>query len=393
MALLLETKPKVDVVTLLSDVDIEWLSLVKHAATARPFQLRKAANKGDDMAFQRIQAIIVPKDADIEALKSEFGEDWFKGLNLENPEEFTDTIRYTLAEKSEFKEDTLDAVPIKGIENGLFYVGELRDAEKAESTIAAPINPMNVQIPVSDANQPVTESFGEIYWRKSNAFESRIRDILELYPDAAKRKKNAKEALDAFGQWLMEAIDILGNTAMKMEKPDPTKDLSTKLDKVLRAVKAKNTATKGESEMSDELLQKISDAIGGLAEKTEKNGENIEELKKAVIAMSGDGDTKPEDKKPDETQTGTEKTEKPNEGDVSAQILEQIKQLAEKTEKSSKDTEELRKTVTEIAEKQQSLEHSTTQTATPAEDTQTKGTAKKSEQPATCFDGIPGLPN
>jgi hypothetical protein len=107
----------------MSDVDVQFVSLVEHAANRTPFVIMKQA--GGDKMNKAVQAILIPSTVPEEEVQKE----------LENCR--TDEVKdggsfklYVQADQSLFKEGTLDVMKK---ENGVMYIiGELSDGASAE---------------------------------------------------------------------------------------------------------------------------------------------------------------------------------------------------------------------------------------------------------------------
>lgn len=140
------TRNKRDIVTFLSDVDVDFVSLVDHGANWTPFtSIKHDAAGAYLMPGQIIQAIIMPLEADIFELERLYGEEWFSRVNTDKRETYADKVRYVQRDESDFEEFERDAAFILkdiGDTGGHFVVGALKAGKRDEPVLKLPAGPI-----------------------------------------------------------------------------------------------------------------------------------------------------------------------------------------------------------------------------------------------------------
>ncbi len=137
------TRDKRDVVTFLSDVDVDFVSLVDHGANWTPFtSIKHDATGVSLMPGQIIQAIIMPLEVDIIELERLYGEEWFGQVDIAKKEEFEATVRYVQRDDADFEEFEREAAfVLKDIADtgGHFVVGTLKADKRNEPALEIPL--------------------------------------------------------------------------------------------------------------------------------------------------------------------------------------------------------------------------------------------------------------
>lgn len=218
-------------INLLSDVDAEFVSLVRHGANRMPFRIIKEEKKGGGrMEIQALQSILAPKGVDFEALASNKGLEYLSEAKFDKIEEYGDTQKAVQVPLDLFNIDTLNLLKL-GDTGAMAIVGTLKeDADKsqiitigkedAEKIAEIPIAPMDAIIGDQEAaaSQALVASF-------KNMFEAELYSMLDivhgvLKQSAApikKRKASIMSAVDAFKEFVLIGLDAVGESSVKFD--------------------------------------------------------------------------------------------------------------------------------------------------------------------------------
>lgn len=203
-----ETTEKYVKVNKLTELDVEFISLVPKGANRIPFQIVKSED-GTNMAGQVIQSFIMPNTAEFDELKKQPGNEWMAEIELGKCEksEFQNYRRFTLVNKSEFDEGSLDATPVG---DGWVVTGQLKDAKKLEKASIPMITvPASYQTSAGDLIQTQLWHFTDIMWAS----------LYQAAADPKKRKTNIMNALSNFWDFLSAILDEIPASALKGEQP------------------------------------------------------------------------------------------------------------------------------------------------------------------------------
>lgn len=135
-------RDKRDIVTFLSDVTVDFVSLVDHGANWSPFALIKNSTRGDvPMPGQVIQAIVMPLEMDIAHLRNLYGDEWFNRVQTHKRDNFAKKVRFTQRDETDFEEyDKKAAFVLRDIADtgGHFVVGTLKSEKRSEQALMLP---------------------------------------------------------------------------------------------------------------------------------------------------------------------------------------------------------------------------------------------------------------
>ena len=153
------TETKSDEVVLLEDVDVEFVSLVKHGANQSPFRVVKTENKRrPNKMLKVIQSILLPKSVELKDLAEKEGLEWLSEAKVEKVEDFDEYKKVVQIPEDQFAPVSLQMVKLH--ENGSFaLVGELVDETAAKSALTlGEIKQKDIEIQASPMDQPIAES-------------------------------------------------------------------------------------------------------------------------------------------------------------------------------------------------------------------------------------------
>lgn len=246
MSVKITAQPKRDVVTFLSDVDVGFVSLVKHGANWTPWTTIKNDGKVN-MPGQVIQSILLPIDRDISTLKEQFGDEWFGRVKSDQPKQFKALKRYTQLSEELFQEHARGAAfRLTDIPGGGFFVSGSLKAAKADALMVPEIEPMEATVATVDRG-PMDISFADMFYSKIDDYVSVVRGIMGLNGDAQTRIRAHNDAWKAVDAFVRNALTQIGNQTIKMDVVRP---------------EAGNTDT-GDSLMNDEQLKAFIAELAG----------------------------------------------------------------------------------------------------------------------------------
>ena len=158
MPIHIATRGKRDIVTFLSDVTVDFVSLVDHGANWSPFALIKHDARGEVfMPGQVIQAIVMPVEMDVDRLRRLYGDEWFTMVRTDKRHHSSTRVRYTQRNESDFEEYERNAAfVLRDIADtgGHFVVGTLRAEKRTEPALMLPW----AGISTSNSAEPLTRS-------------------------------------------------------------------------------------------------------------------------------------------------------------------------------------------------------------------------------------------
>lgn len=221
MSIKITAKPKKDVITLLSDVDVGFVSLVKHGANWTPWAAIK--NEGNTMPGQAIQSILMPIDKDISALKEQFGDQWFALVKSDDTVKFKEWKRYVQIPEDAFQEHSRGAAfkvtDIPG--GGMFVCGTLK-AAKADALTLPDVMPMDTPVATVDMGQ-LQVTFRDVFFDKVDSYVDVVRGIMSLNGDAKTRIRTHTDAWKAVDDFVRTMLAQIGDQAVKLDRPEAGK--------------------------------------------------------------------------------------------------------------------------------------------------------------------------
>lgn len=322
----------------LSNVDPEFVSLVRHGANRQGFRVVKGDQEGGRMPGNVIHSVLVPSGRSLSEVAQEKDCGWVNDLIPTEGKAKGDYVEFQQAPTDRFKADTLQMRRI-GDSGALAVVGEVEKQVEAD-VMVLPDSPDTKPIASVDV-PPMQFSFRDLFFKELDAFLSTVEGTMSQSSlDAGARKKAVMNAHKAFGGFLTMALDALNKVSS--EKADV--DLSD-LRQVLSGVAAQNkggsdplTEAGGFDDMfkdKDEAAQFIAGAVRteleahGLIQKEEDKVQSLAESVKAlndqVAALTAKLESSESDSGSDETED-KDKSDSAPEGD-------RVKALEEKMDK------------------------------------------------------------
>ena len=281
MAAVLETIEKEKEVNYLSNVDVQFVSLVKHGAIRQPFRLIKSDE--EDVMAKAIQTVMVAKPETIETLVEKEGLGWLSDADPKKKSEFDEYFAYEQQPIEDFEQDKLELVKVGP---GVFVLAGPALKQKADG-LNLPESPMGSTI--ATVQPPAVEiSFGEGFYKELDSFISGVMGHMNQTQADGKARKKAVLALHKnFGDFLAMALDRLPNTQVKFD--------------------ARKFHEKGDDSMSELTEARVQEMIteslkAGFEELKTTFKSEVEELLKANAPKEGEkpeGDAHPEDAKPE----------------------------------------------------------------------------------------------
>ncbi len=243
------TRNKRDTVTFLSDVDVDFVSLVDHGANWTPFTLIKHHAVGVSiMPGQVIQAIIMPLERDIAELQRLYGQEWFNRVDTAKREDCTDEVRYVQREESDFEEFDRDAAFILhdiGDTGGRFVVGTLKAGKRNEPALEVPTKLTAGDHESVETNRSPNDDKGEcmtvdeitnLIAESTAAAEARMMEKVEKRLGEVERASQVNESRQPAGELNPDNADT-DDPAGKSDSQDSLEGIIRQLDALSDRVK------------------------------------------------------------------------------------------------------------------------------------------------------------
>ena len=232
MGVKLVQESKTKEVDLLKDVNVEYVSLVKHGANRMPFRVVKSQSEGGDDSNMRyaIQSILLPKGTSLEDITAMKGLEYLADARTEK-QEFDGYDKLHQIDPKMFDAETMQLLKVG---DGWLLVGKLSEKadvdealtlgkEQVEKLAEIPMSPMDSIIgdPDAAAQQALAMQFRELFEKELYAMLDVVHGSLkQAGTDPKKRKSTIISAIDGFKSFLIVGLDAIGNSAAKMEKTD-----------------------------------------------------------------------------------------------------------------------------------------------------------------------------
>lgn len=220
-------------VNFLEDVDVEFVSLVRHGANQMPFRIIKEEKGGGMPNMMIVQRILVAKHLNMKELPGLEGAGWLADAHLENA---VDKGPYFVSEQADldlFDTSTLKMVKVH--DDGVWaLVGGVKEGTDTKAMISLdtehekvakemPVSPMDAAVPMPSSMQTVV-SFRELFFRELDSMlDVVIGSLNKSAGDTKKRKEVVLSALDSFRSFLAIGLDALGEESAKIEKIEAKK--------------------------------------------------------------------------------------------------------------------------------------------------------------------------
>lgn len=265
-------------VTFMSDPDIDFISLVGHAANQQPFKIMKGQVKGDENMNKVIHSILVPKDIDEDKLKELEDSYSFEEKDEESLEGFN-VYKQVADEEVDLESKNLAVVDKDAGIYGI--VAEKKEESKAETvdkesmdwaTIDGIVDAMfsMEDIVLGVLRQPEAET-GQRKDMVSNAIENFTKHVEAILSQAKSEDVIDLESIELKGENVKEL-----RTQKQPEKDEPEVDIEEKLealkttifDKLEEKAEEKSQAKIDEfKEEYDKMKKELNDNLNAEIEK------------------------------------------------------------------------------------------------------------------------------
>lgn len=371
MPVQVETRAKRDVVTLLSNVDVGFVSLVKHGANWTPFTAIKNDCGDVEMAGQVIQAILMPTDKDVNDLKDLYGDAWFSRVKTGDVEKHEHFTRFIQRAEEDFSETTREAafhLVDAGRTGGYFVCGTLKAEKASADALTVPEDSMAQTL--VQVTREVNLSFADVFYRKIDEYLRIIESAMELHIDPEKRISAHNDAWKAIDEFVRAAFSKLGESAVKMVRPDVPGIAATDT----KPAKPGNDNRRG-IDMTKEEVQGI------VTEIVSKEVQNAVKAEVPNILKDGPGKI---EAAPEIVESMPQSRQTVNPHEESLGVQNALNDLTAKLEK-------LEDRLSAVAKRQESLEHATVRLSSSPEDPSLRaddGDRYDATNPGAAFKGM-----
>lgn len=295
-----------DEIFLLSNVDVEFVSLVKHGANRIPFQVLKE-EKGGNQMNKVVTSILIPANLDAEKV-----EKYLDGYRTDEVEEFDSFKSYTQVAKEDFDPDTADVI----------HLGE--EGDKVLAVVAA------LKEEAKD-EEKVVEKEALDYATLDSLYE-------ELYAMAdivsgACRQQSVEGGMRR--KTILSAIDNFRSFAEMLLKAIKDEDLKAVTAGVLKEVIDKADALDAECPDCGWAAGLASDAIGKVIHKGCTNP-----MEKVKAAEEKEEDVEEKEQEAEETEAEEKTENQETEAEATEESTEEAKEEETEVTEEAEETEE-----------------------------------------------------
>ncbi len=220
-------------VTMMTQPEAHFVSLVKHAANRMPFRVIKSQKGGESnsMSFV-VQSILVPKEmagpkgSELEKLVGVKGNEWLAEANVAKAEQHEDYVKLVQVPAAKMDAESVQMVKLPG--GAIALVGKTAagvDASKMLTVNKSQIPQSTTREPMSvEGDAPYVEpayvslgpTFGDLLYDETDHMMDIIFGTLrQSASDLPTMKKTILGAVDSFRQFLVIALDQLAPVAAK----------------------------------------------------------------------------------------------------------------------------------------------------------------------------------
>lgn len=217
-------------VTMLTDVDVKFVSLVRHGANQQPFRVLKSEEKGGEPMNKIlvVQSILLPEHVDFADLAKKEGLGWLSDAKTDNIREFESYKKVVQVPDEKMNIDSIQMVKLHK-DGAWALVGQLAEGHEAKDVLtvgedlvqkleALLSNPMDMEVAEVPAPN-IAVTFRQVFDKELGSFLDVFYGSLnQTYQNGAARKKMIMNALDAFKSFLSVGLDAMGKEAVKMER-------------------------------------------------------------------------------------------------------------------------------------------------------------------------------
>jgi len=246
-------------VTMMTQPEAHFVSLVKHGANRMPFRVIKSQKGGEDLSMSMVvQSILVPKGsvgpkgAELEKLIGLKGNEWLAEASVEKAQAHEDYVRLEQVPAAKMDSSSMQMIRLPG--GALALVGKLQPDSGVKNALtvntqqvqkdgdAVPAAPFHAPLQVEDQiaggsddmqlfAQALGPTFADLFFSELDSMvDIVIGSMKQSAGDIKSRKKTILAAVDAFRQFLATSLDILS--------PEAAKSVAEKFEPLTRALKS-----------------------------------------------------------------------------------------------------------------------------------------------------------
>lgn len=281
-------------IIMLSDVDVHFVSLVRHGANQQPFRVVKSEDKGGVLVSKDalvLQSLLVVKGMDVSKLAEKGGLAWLSAVDYSHLQEFDGYSKMVQVPEDKMDMDSMQMVKVHP-DGAWVLVGKLAEGEKVDNVlmVSADVVDKALDIMIRPMDQAVASaptvaiSFGQLFDRELSAFLDVVYGTFnQSGSNVATRKKTIMSAIDALKMFLSVGIDSLGDGVVKLEK-------MSRLQPVTDSIDVETASTKDASHlaMHNDVLNKESASKNSKGGKSMFNFESEKDFTDAVALIVKD---------------------------------------------------------------------------------------------------------
>lgn len=342
MAVVLHTEERRKEVTFLSDVDVKFISFVRHGANQMPFRVIKSDYSGDRPKEKMggnmliVQSLILPEGVTLEELAKEEGMEWVLEANISKETLADGYLTYT---QCSMEKMDVDSVQMVRLPKGWAMVGKAKEDASGDFITLGEQTAHKIGIATSapmdaffneETASAVGVAFSELFARELYSMVDIVYGAMnQVTTEPSKRKKMVVTAIDSFKAFVSMGLDALQEKSADIKEYkliDPEKE------------KAKMGIS---FESHEEFAKAVKDILIQFAQEQNESGPESPEAEAGGAEAS----------QPESNSGGQEKTKEANEHvftedskkgeEINQAVKDEITKLAEAVEKISEKVESL----------------------------------------------------
>lgn len=223
-------------VDMMTNPQIEFVSLVRHGANRMPFRVVKSQDKGGEpVVTLAVQSILLPNGQDISALAGKEGQQWVADARVDKAEQYEGYKKLVQTEEKAFDIGSLQLMSLgKG---AVAIVGKLEqsvpDALTVSTQVAKEMPTPPLYAPMDSHAVTMAPSFGDVMEQELYSMMDVVYGALkQATSDAKQRKSVVLGAVENFKTFLATALDSIGTEKVELkalkDEGGPKKMFNTK---------------------------------------------------------------------------------------------------------------------------------------------------------------------
>lgn len=214
-------------VTLMTEPQAEFVSLVRHGANRMPFRVVKTAEKGGETSVTfAVQSILLPNGKQLNSLAAQEGKQWLADVRVDKAQKYEGYQKLVQTEMVKFDPASLQMVALG--DGALAIVGKLSqetpnaivlDVEAAKSLAMAPLD-----APMESEAITLAPTFRDLMDREISSMLDIVYGALkQAAADPKQRKSTIIGAIDNFKTFFTTGLDSIGTAKVEFtEKTETT---------------------------------------------------------------------------------------------------------------------------------------------------------------------------